>query len=101
MYPNDLNPVFDMDKDKLKERLDASRENNKCKTHVIAKKYISMDKLEADNGKDIYFDRDYDTTDYDIIDKKFKEERKYLEEYFEAFWFSAKPALSVIRSSRE
>jgi hypothetical protein len=80
MYPNDLNPVFDMDKDKLKERLDASRENNKCKTHIIAKKYISMEKLEADNGKDIYFDRDYDTTDYEIIDKKFKEERKYLDD---------------------
>jgi hypothetical protein len=39
-----------------------------------------MEKLEADNGKEIYFDRDYDTTDYDIIDKKFKEERKHLDD---------------------
>ena len=80
MYPNELNPVFDLDKDKLKKRLEASRENNKCSSHVIAKKYISIEKLQADNDKVIYFDRDYDTTDYDIIDKKFKEERKHLDD---------------------
>lgn len=80
MYPNELNPIFDLDKDKLKERINASRENNKCNAHVVAKKYLSMEKLLSDNGKVIYFDRDYDTTDYEIVDKKFKEERAHLDD---------------------
>ena len=78
MYPVELNPIFDLDKDKLKTRLDESREKNKCKTYVIAKKYYSMDKLLEDNNRVIYFDRDYDTTNYDIIDDKFKKEKNTL-----------------------
>jgi hypothetical protein len=80
MYPNELNPIFDLDKEKLRERIDASRANNKCASHIVAKKYLSMEKLMSDNGKVIYFDRDYDTTDYEIIDKKFKEERAHLDD---------------------
>jgi hypothetical protein len=80
MYPNSLNPIFDLDKDKLKERIESSRANNKCSTHIVAKKYLSMDKLMSDNGKVIYFDRDYDTTDYEIIEKKFKAERDHLDD---------------------
>jgi hypothetical protein len=80
MYPNDLNPLFDLDKDNLKARIESSRANNKCASHIVAKKYLSMDKLLSDNGKVIYFDRDYDTTDYEIIEKKFKAERAHLDD---------------------
>jgi hypothetical protein len=80
MYPNDLNPLFNIDKDKLKERIESSRANNKCASHIVAKKYLSMDKLMSDNGKVVYFDRDYDTTDYEIIEKKFKAERAHLDD---------------------
>lgn len=78
MYPTELNPIFDLDKDKLKTRLEQSQEKNKCTTYVIAKKYYSIDKLLADNGRVIYFDRDYDTTNYDIIEEKFKKEKNTL-----------------------
>ena len=40
--------------------------------------YYSIDKLLADNGRVIYFDRDYDTTNYDIIEEKFKKEKNTL-----------------------
>jgi hypothetical protein len=78
MFPTELNPVFELDKDKLKTRLEQSQEKNKCSTYVIAKKYYSIDKLLADNGRVIYFDRDYDTTNYDIIEEKFKKEKNTL-----------------------
>ena len=78
MYPAELNPIFDLDKDKLKTRLEQSQEANKCTSHIIAKKYYSMDKLLADNNRVIYFDRDYDTTNYDILEQKFKREKNSL-----------------------
>ena len=40
-----------------------------CKETIIAKKYISIDELESDNGKTIYFDKIYDPTFYDIKDE--------------------------------
>lgn len=44
-----------------------------CFTHVIAKKYTSLKSLYNDNDKeDIYFDKEYDTTPYNIL-KKYKE----------------------------
>jgi hypothetical protein len=46
---------------------------NLCFTRVIAKKYISIKSLVADNdNEDIYFDKEYDTTPYNIL-KKYKE----------------------------
>ncbi len=43
--------------------------NDDCKETIIAKKYISIDELESDNGKTIYFDKIYDPTFYDIKDE--------------------------------
>jgi hypothetical protein len=42
-------------------------ECNKFK--VIAKRYIEMDELNEDNGKEAFFDKKYDTTAYDIGEK--------------------------------
>lgn len=44
-------------------------ENNKCNTKILAKKYIELDELSNDNGKDIYFDKNLDKTYYEIIDE--------------------------------
>lgn len=43
--------------------------NNPCVDYKLCKKYISVDELEDDNNKDIYFDKKYDTTDYDLLNK--------------------------------
>ena len=41
-----------------------SSECNKFK--VITKRYIELDELTEDNGKEIYYDKKYDTTNYEI-----------------------------------
>lgn len=46
-----------------------------CQTYVLAKKYVDLQELEDDNGReDIYFDKQYDETRYDII-FEYKNER--------------------------
>ncbi len=45
----------------------------KCFNHVIAKKYTSYSALMKDSGnEEVYFDKEYDSTPYDIL-KKYKE----------------------------
>jgi len=78
MYPTDLSSVFNTDKDKLKVIMEKDAENNTCKSYIIAKKYYSLEALEEDNNKTIYFDKEYDTTNYDLIDDKYKKERDNL-----------------------
>ena len=46
--------------------------NKKCGTYKITKKYNSMDELLRDNGKDVYYDLNYDDTPY-IIKNDYKE----------------------------
>lgn len=52
-----------------------SSSSKKCDV-VIAKQYSSVELLMADNGKTIFFDEQYDTTDYSIYD----EYRQYISE---------------------
>ena len=78
MYPTELKPIFDGDKNSLQAQLDRNRADDKCTSYVIAKKYYSKDRLLTDNGQTIYFDKDFDNTNYDIIDVDFKKERDSL-----------------------
>lgn len=75
MIPNKLNKLFEEEKEILKQIINDDRAKNTCKTYVIAKKYYSFDKLKADDDINIYFDREYDHTNYDIIEEKFKKEQ--------------------------
>ena len=36
---------------------------NECNTHILVKKYDTIEKLENDNNRDIYYDKELDTTD--------------------------------------
>ena len=48
----------------------SSYQAEQCKTlKTIAKRYIELDELYEDNGKDIYFDKRYDITPYEVGDK--------------------------------
>ena len=60
--------------DKNDKKLTTSKKNDKCLTYIIAKKYIEKDELEEDNNKEIYFDKNYDKTVYDIA-KEYKKEQ--------------------------
>ena len=47
------------------EEVVESQEESTCIDYIVAKKYKSLEKMQGDNGKDdIFFDREYDTTDY-------------------------------------
>jgi hypothetical protein len=85
MFPNELNSIFETDKDKLNKTLDNDNETNKCKKYVIAKKYYSKDELQMDNGKILYFDKEYDTTPYNLLDNFQKEQNSLSAEDFIVF----------------
>lgn len=57
----------------LLENENKQRTKDKCNNYVIAKKYIAIDELEDDNGKDVYYDKQYDKTFYEIIKEYEKE----------------------------
>ena len=78
MFPNSLNQVFNSDKDRMKEIIEKDKENDKCSSFIIAKKYYSHETLLADNDKAIYYDKEFDTTNYELIEEKYKKERDNL-----------------------
>ncbi len=42
-------------------------EDKHCSTRVLAKKYLAIDEMEEDNNKEIYFDKQFDKTYYDVL----------------------------------
>ena len=78
MYPTSLKTIFEADKDSIKAQLDKNKADDACTSYIIAKKYYSSERLQIDNGQIIYFDKDFDTTNYDIVDVEFKKERDSL-----------------------
>jgi hypothetical protein len=77
-YPAELNPLFESDKDKMKASLEKAMEKDICTSYVIAKRYFTKEALENDNNNIIFFDKEYDTTNYDMINEEFKKERDTL-----------------------
>lgn len=73
MFPDNLASIFEQESKTNKEMLLEYSKNNKCNTYVLSKQYISMEQLEADNGRDIYFDKKFDKTIYSILDDYQKE----------------------------
>ena len=74
----DLYNPFTSDKiQEIYEKVTSKKEtetNDNCKETVIAKKYDSLDELENDNDKTIYFDKIYDSTFYDIKEEYAREQ---------------------------
>jgi hypothetical protein len=85
MFPNELNAIFDSDKDKLHQALLKDTENNKCKAYIISKKYSKKENLLEDNGRIIFFDKIYDTTPYNLLDDFLKEQSQLSTEEFILF----------------
>ena len=79
--------------DALKIKADESEDLSKydkikasdCSRRVLVKKYNLMKDLQKDNGKDTFYDKDFDDTPYDIM-KKYKDETsKYSNEDLKDF----------------
>ena len=48
---------------------DGNGDGSSCTTYTLAKQYTSQEDLEADNDKEIYFDKRFDKTRYSILDE--------------------------------
>jgi hypothetical protein len=72
LYVPELSNLFDSSK----YGEEAFSKSKACLTHVIAKKYTSLSSLQKDDGKEeVYYDKEFDTTSYDIL-KKYQDTQK-------------------------
>ncbi len=87
MYPDKLKDIFETDKEPIEiAKNEALNDNdNKCKNYILSKRYDTKDLLLQDNNKTIYFDKQYDTTDYSIINSYTKEQSILSPEEFYIF----------------
>lgn len=58
--------------------VEKSEPQQNCETRVLSKKYLAIDELESDNGKEIFFDKQYDQTPYMIYEDAYKQELEAL-----------------------
>jgi hypothetical protein len=77
MFPTEFSNLFDEEKMKLNEKLKKD-DDNKCKAVTIAKYYGSIEELNNDNDKLIYFDKKYDKTNYSVLEDKNGYEKEVL-----------------------
>ena len=69
MFPSEFTALFDDEKRAIDDSIKNKETTDTCKTMIIAKYYTSIDELNNDNGKDIYFDKKYDNTNYQILEQ--------------------------------
>jgi hypothetical protein len=69
MFPTDVSEIFNVEKKNNEENLKNEEKEDKCETMVIAKIYTSLEQLENDNDKPIYFDKKYDKTNYGLMEE--------------------------------
>lgn len=55
----------------------AEVDNSVCITKIIAKKYKSAEKMQSDNGVEVFFDREYDVTDYELLNEPRISKKKF------------------------
>ena len=57
-----------------------------CARRIMTKKYTSVKDLQKDNGKkDVFYDKEYDDSPYDLLDKYKDEKKKFSNEEFQEF----------------
>jgi hypothetical protein len=69
MFPNDISDLFEVEKKQNEKMLKDEEKKDKCETITISKMYTSLEQLENDNNKIIYFDKKYDKTNYGIMEE--------------------------------
>ena len=69
LMPFDYNILLNEENSKYNDQVKTYENKNNCEKYVLSKKYLNLDILTDDNNKEIYFDKEYDNTIYDIIDE--------------------------------
>jgi hypothetical protein len=59
MLPNDVADIFEAEQKDNENKIKNENQSDKCDTIVIAKLYTSLEQLQNDNDKTIYFDRKF------------------------------------------
>ena len=73
MFPSEFSSLFEEEKKDKDEKLQA-QEEDKCRPIVVSKYYDSIQTLDADNDKIIYFDKKYDKTNYGLMESDYAKE---------------------------
>jgi len=68
MFPDDVSDILNREKDEKSNLIKNDKTNEQCKKYVIAKYYTSLENLEEDNNRTIYFDKRYDSTNYGLLE---------------------------------
>jgi hypothetical protein len=69
MFPSEFASLFETEQEKIERELKSKEKKDSCKTMVVAKQYHTMQELEQDNQRPIYFDKKYDKTKYGLLDE--------------------------------
>lgn len=55
--------------DRWAKEVGSAPDSSRCPSLVLAKAYVAQDELEADNGEEVFFDKRYDKTFYDLLEE--------------------------------
>jgi hypothetical protein len=70
MFPSDVGEIFDIEKKNNDKLIKEEEKKDKCQTITISKMYTSLEQLQNDNNKIIYFDKKYDKTNYGVMEEQ-------------------------------
>ena len=74
MFPSEFSSLFEEEKITKDKFLKDKKTDDTCKTVLVAKYYDSIESLELDNEKQIYFDKKYDKTNYGLLEENYQKE---------------------------
>jgi hypothetical protein len=74
--PENINSFLEEDEKEINKEIENEKNIGSCPYITISKKYNNIEQLEDDNDKEIYFDKEFDTSPYHIIDEYEKERSK-------------------------
>jgi len=77
MFPSELSSMFESEKNNIGKKIE-TEEEDRCLNIIISKYYTSLETLNSDNDKIIYFDKKYDKTNYGILEDKNGYEKQVL-----------------------
>ena len=67
--PFDFDHLYAQEKEKFDQEMETKHGANKCKNFVLTKKYIDKDEIQEEQGEEIFYDKNYDFTDYAFLKK--------------------------------
>ena len=86
MLPQSIHEIIEDRENKMENQLKKMNEKDQCLNIIIAKQYITLEELQDDNDKTIYFDKKYDSTNYSIIDDYLNQQTHMSPEEFIEFF---------------